>query len=131
MLSPLAVFWYQILLSPICSCIEFQVWFYFTWLQLFTPQVFLHEIRGYWNCNPVDLCLPLFLLKLFEAPIDANSIWAQLHYLLNAVNNSKVVNVIWAGDCEFLPWNLVLPGHILSSFYIERRVVWLCKTTWS
>ena len=26
----MAVFWYQILLSPICSCIHFQVWFYFT-----------------------------------------------------------------------------------------------------
>ena len=33
-LSPLAVFWYQILLSPVDSCIHFQVWFYFTWLHL-------------------------------------------------------------------------------------------------
>ena len=31
-LSPLAVFWYQILLSPVCLCIHFQVWFYFTFL---------------------------------------------------------------------------------------------------
>ena len=34
MLSSFAVFWYQILLSPICSCIHFQVWFYFTLLHL-------------------------------------------------------------------------------------------------
>ena len=35
MLSPLSVFWYQILLLPICSCIHFQAWFYFTWPHLF------------------------------------------------------------------------------------------------
>ena len=26
----MAIFWYQILLLPTCSCIHFQVWFYFT-----------------------------------------------------------------------------------------------------
>ena len=31
MLSPLAISWYQIMLSPIFSCIRFQLWFYFTW----------------------------------------------------------------------------------------------------
>ena len=35
MLSPLAIFWYQIFLLPICSCIHFQIWFYFTWLHFF------------------------------------------------------------------------------------------------
>ena len=43
----MAAFWYQILLSPICSCIYFQIWFYFTWLHLFTPKVLLHEIHIY------------------------------------------------------------------------------------
>ena len=31
----LAAFWYQILLSPISSCIHFKVWFYFTWPRCF------------------------------------------------------------------------------------------------
>ena len=45
MLSPLAVFWYQILLSSICSCTHFQVWFYFTWLHLlYTEGVFAYDI---------------------------------------------------------------------------------------
>ena len=42
MLSPLAILWYQILLSPICSCNHFQVWFYFTWPHLYIK-------HGHWN----------------------------------------------------------------------------------
>ena len=34
-LSPLTVLWYQILLSPYCPCIHFQVWIYFTWPHFF------------------------------------------------------------------------------------------------
>ena len=34
MCSALVVLWYQILLSPICSCIHFQAWFYFIWPHL-------------------------------------------------------------------------------------------------
>ena len=45
MLSPLAVFWYQILLSAICSCIHVQVWFYFTWPHPFYIKDILHEIN--------------------------------------------------------------------------------------
>ena len=45
MLSPLAIFWYQILLSPICLCIHFQLWFYFTWPHfLYTNGVFAWDI---------------------------------------------------------------------------------------
>ena len=45
MLSSLAVFWYQILLSPIYSCIHFQVWLYLTWPHLFyTKGVFAWDI---------------------------------------------------------------------------------------
>ena len=41
----LAIFRYHILLSPICSCIHFQVWFYFTWPHLFyTKGVFTWDI---------------------------------------------------------------------------------------
>ena len=45
----ITLFWYQILLSSICSCIHFQVWFYmyFTWPHLFTLKVLLHEILIY------------------------------------------------------------------------------------
>ena len=45
MLSLLAIFWYQIFLWPICSCIHFQAQFYFTWSHIFTAKVFLHEIQ--------------------------------------------------------------------------------------
>ena len=42
--KPLAVFWNQILLLPSCSCIHFQVLFYFTWLYLFYTE-------GAFACN--------------------------------------------------------------------------------
>ena len=47
MLSPLVIFWYQILLSTICLCIYFQVWIYFTWLHFLYRRCFCMRLELY------------------------------------------------------------------------------------
>ena len=43
MLRPLFIFLYQILLSPICSCNNFYICFYFTWPYFFMSKIILCE----------------------------------------------------------------------------------------
>ena len=54
----MAAFWYQILLSPICSCINFQVWFYFTWPHLFLHRrcfcMSMHIRKPRWSLNSIN-----------------------------------------------------------------------------
>ena len=72
--KPLGRFWYQILLSPICLCIHFQVWFCFTWPHFFIPRVFSHEksllLQG--SCNTIrpEILTHIVLATLVE--VDQN-----------------------------------------------------------
>ena len=145
MLSSLAIFWYQILLLPIFSCIHFQVWFYFTGLHLFTLKVFLHKLRlTLWNMLLTELVYPS--LTYVGKKIECADIYTILRFTKHmvtlaatAIGEFKKPRCIWGfyiyqnNSTSIIGKQLALATYcICSNFWIEKfLIIVCCKKFWN
>ena len=132
MLSPLglAVFWYQILLSPICLCIYFHVWFYFTWPHLFTLKVFCmrfpfnnhsehdNTVRSY-ICAANYLLLPLHVSSItnYENVLKSEMKPCKLKYICSLWIQRKLNFPL----ASYLPLGWAILKTLYRDTYIEKK----------